>query len=140
MIPPPAVRSSCEDGHTPATQRTREPQQRFTTTPRSGSSLCLSCNTSARRIRLKDARLLRESSVRLDRCGETDGLHSRNVAHIAAPKRRLGAGFTRPQACLRRRLPCLGPFGVMLCHHPESAAEYGGTASLGRGPEGLAGV
>jgi hypothetical protein len=63
-----------------------------------------------------------------------------SLTSTAPTRRRLGAGLTRPQTRLRRRLPSLGTFGVMLRHHPESTAEYGGTASLIRWPEGLAGV
>jgi len=40
-----------------------------------------------------------------------------------------GAGLPRPQARLRRRPPCFDPHGMMLRHHPESAAESSGTAS-----------
>jgi len=47
-VPPPAVRSGREDGHSLTTSRTREPQQRFTTPPRLGGSLCSSCKQHLR--------------------------------------------------------------------------------------------
>jgi hypothetical protein len=165
VIPPPAVRSGREDGRTRTTLRTRESQQRFTTTPRPGSSIRPSCNTSARRIRLKDARLLRESSV----CFGPPGSEARDpLLALLQPARTIGILFhfnganrthtprlterVQGNAGRGRALPapksacaggCLAPVPsacMMLRHHPESTADNGGTASLGRGTESTAGI
>ena len=136
----PTGRSSCEAGHARGAPRTQDSQGRFTRTPRLQSSLEPSCNTSARRIRSRTlgfsgsrASGFQGKKKRAPRCFG-------NVTSSSTAGRRSGAGFARPQVRLRRRLPCLGTFGVMRCHHPERTADNGGTALLGRGHESMAGV
>lgn len=167
VIPPPAVRSGREDGRTMTTLRTRESQQRFTTTPRPGSSIQPSCNTSARRIRLKDARLLRESSVSFRRrdlqtrrrailCSPCSGEDDRDPLpfqrgtdrmHTPPSTERVQGNAGRGRALPAPKSACAGgclapvPSAcMMLCHYPESTAENGGTASLGRGTKSSAGI